>query len=71
MDYLTRLDEAPPVKDCTVATAANVLFDNVVTRFGILMILISDKGTHVVNQFINELTKKFPVQHREMTPYHP
>ena len=47
------------------------LFENVVTRFRCPKILISDKGTHFVNQLIEELTDEFQIQHRKTTPYHP
>ena len=53
-DYLSRWDETSPVNDCT---AANILFENVVTRFGSKNILISDQGMHFVNQLIEELTE--------------
>ena len=57
MDYLTRWTEIVPVKDCTVATIAKFLFNNVVARFKCLNILISDQGTRFVNHFIKELNK--------------
>ena len=60
-----------PVKDCTTATAAKFLFENVFIRFKCPNILISDKGTHFVNQLIEELTGEFQIQHRRTMPYHP
>ena len=70
-DYLTRREEALPVKDCTAATTVKLLFENVVTRFGCPKILINDQGIHFVNQLIEELTDEFQIQHRRTTPYHP
>ena len=69
--YLTRQVEEAPLKDCTIVTAANFLFDNVVSRFRCPNIFLSDKGTHFVNLLIEELTKSFHIQHKKMTPYHP
>ena len=59
------------MKDCTAATAAKFLFENVVTRFGLLKILINDQCTHFVNKLIAKLTAKFQIQHKKTTPYHP
>ena len=70
-EYLTRWDEAPVVKDCIAATTVNFLFENVVTIFGFPNILISDQGTHFVNQLIGELMEEFHIHHRKTFPYHP
>ena len=70
-DYLTRWVEVVPVKYYTTVTAVKFLFENVVTRFSCLKILLSDQGTHFVNKMIDELTTQFQIQHRNMTPYHP
>ena len=70
-DYLTKWDEEGSVKDCSAKTTIIFLFENVVTRFGLPNILISDQGTHFVNQLIEELTKEFHNKHIKTTPYHP
>lgn len=41
-DYLARWAEAKPVKDYSTATAAQFIFENIITRFGCPRILMND-----------------------------
>ncbi len=47
------------------------LYENVISRFGCPKILISDRGSHFLNDAIVSLTKLFNINHRKTTPYHP
>jgi len=70
-EYLTRWAEVQPVKDCTGATTKKFLFEYVLTKFGCPKVLISDRGTHFLNEMISMLIEEFLVYHQKSTPYHP
>ena len=40
-------------------------------RFGCPRILMSDQGSHFVNQKVNSLYEELKIQHKKSTPYHP
>ena len=70
-NYLTRWAEGKPVKDYSVATTTQLIFENIITRFGCPRILMSDEGTYFLNQTIKHLIEEFQVFHQKGTPYHP
>eukprot|EP00253_Pinus_taeda_P014900 PITA_14900 len=57
--YLTRCVEAQRVMDYTRATTKKFLFEHVLTRFGCPKVLMSDRGTHFLNETISTLTEVF------------
>ena len=59
------------MKDCIGATTTKFLFEYVLTRFDFPKILMSDHGTHFLNEMINALTEEFQVYHQKSMPYHP
>lgn len=60
-EYLTGWVEAQSIKDCMVAMATKFLFKHMLTRFGCPKILMSDHGTHFLNETISALTGDFQV----------
>ena len=45
--------------------------ENILTRFGFPLTLISDQAWDFVNKKITALTKQFMIEHRKSTTYHP
>jgi hypothetical protein len=70
-EYLTRWAKAALVKYCSTETTAHFLFEQVITRFGCPRILMSDKGTHFINNTIRVMLEEFEFHHQKRTPYHP
>eukprot|EP00253_Pinus_taeda_P005634 PITA_05634 len=70
IDYLLMWAEAQPVKDCNTKTAVKFIFEYILSRFGCPKILISDQGSHLLNNTIEALTEEFQVYHKKRTPYH-
>jgi hypothetical protein len=44
IEYLTRWEEAAPVKDSSAKTKTHFFFEQVITRFGCPRILMNDQG---------------------------
>lgn len=71
IDYVTRWAEAQAVKYCSADIVAHFIFKHILTRFRCPKILMSDRGTHFVNETIQDLTEEFWIHHTKSIPYHP
>ena len=61
--YLTKWAEAKSVKMNTTKNAAIFLYENIIARFGCLKILVSDRGTHFLNDVVWDMTERFQIDH--------
>ena len=57
--YLTKWAEAKAVKTNTAEHAATFIYGNIISRFGVSKILVSNRGTHFLNSLIQEMTNRF------------
>ncbi|CAM6086260.1 unnamed protein product [Calypogeia fissa] len=71
MDYATKWVEARATRKDDALTSARFLFEQIFTRIGPPLELVSDRGTHFLNGTVEKLTEKYRVKHRKTTPYHP
>ncbi|MCO5609014.1 hypothetical protein L7F22_063234 [Adiantum nelumboides] len=70
-DYLTKWVEAKATTKNDAKTIAQFLYENIFTRYGLPIELVSDRGTHFINEVIEQLLDEFMVIHRKSAPYHP
>jgi hypothetical protein len=67
---LTKWIEAKPVKEANASTAAKFLMEDVISRFGVPQVVVTDNGSHFRGAF-HELCEKMKIEHRYATAYHP
>ncbi|MCO5585779.1 hypothetical protein L7F22_039715 [Adiantum nelumboides] len=70
-DYLTKWTEAKATRKNDARTTATFLYENVFTRYGLPIEIISDRGTHFLNEVIEYLLSEFMVIHNKSAPNHP
>ena len=70
-DYLTKWVEAKATVKNDARTTAKFLYENVFTRYGLPIEIVSDQGVHFINEVISFLLAEFMVIHKRSAPYHP
>ncbi|MCO5595168.1 hypothetical protein L7F22_049207 [Adiantum nelumboides] len=71
IDYLTKWVEAKATTKNDSKITAQFLYENIFTRYGLPIAIVSDRGTHFINEVIEFLFDEFMVIHRKSAPYHP
>jgi hypothetical protein len=70
-DYCTKWVEAKALRDNTVESTAKFLYEYIWCIYRCPIELVSDQGSHFVNEVIQSLTQHYPVIHRRSTVYYP
>ncbi|KAL2624390.1 hypothetical protein R1flu_008635 [Riccia fluitans] len=70
-DYFTGMLEAEAMRRDDATTVAAFLFEKIVCRYGVPLELVSDRGTHFVNELIEEMVVQYGIKHWKMTSYNP
>ena len=70
-DVLSKFVITKAVRDCTAATAAHFLVEEVILKYGTPKSILTDNGTHFTASMMAELFKQIGVTHLYSTPYHP
>lgn len=71
VDYLTKWAKAKAVKVANAVTTAVFFHENVIVQFKVPKVLISDRGTHFLNELIEAMTEGYGIEHRKTIAYHP
>jgi hypothetical protein len=69
-DYVTKYVEAEATRMDDKHVVAKFFREKISSRYGCPKVLVSDRGTHFVNNVIKELTEKYKIKHRLTSPYH-
>ncbi|KAM1106352.1 hypothetical protein EV2_003342 [Malus domestica] len=71
VDYVSKWVEAKATRTNDSKVVADFIKTNIFARFGMPRVIISDGGSHFCNRTIEALVRKYNVNHRVSTPYHP
>ncbi|XP_048836044.1 uncharacterized protein LOC125711303 [Brienomyrus brachyistius] len=71
IDLFSRFAFAVPTRDQTAATAARVIWGEVIQRYGCPERLLSDQGPAFESQLVKELCEVYGCRKVRTTPYHP
>ena len=70
-DYATKWVEVRATVKNDALTAATFLFEEIMMRFGHPLELVSDRGKFFLNDVIFNITSRYSIKHRKMTPSNP
>ncbi|PKI56150.1 hypothetical protein CRG98_023468 [Punica granatum] len=71
IDYFTKWIEAIALALITAKAVARFLRRDIIARYGVPAIIITDNAKNLNNKVINELCAQFKIRHCNSTPYRP
>jgi transcription initiation factor IIE alpha subunit len=70
-EYLTKWPEARAIPDAKAKSVVSFFYEDIICRHGCPKELLTDRGTHFVNEMLNTLCDELGVKHKLSTAYHP
>jgi hypothetical protein len=71
VDYASKWVEALPCRVADAMHSKRMFHEVIFPRYGVPRIVISDGGSHFINQTFHKALTEFGVDHRIATPYYP
>jgi len=71
VDDVSKWVEVVPTKTNDNKVVVKFLKENIFSRFGSPRAIISDNGSHFCNRVFEALMRKYSINHKLSTPYHP
>jgi transposase InsO family protein len=71
VDYVSKWVEALPCQKANATNSKRMFHEVILTRFGVPLVVISDGGSHFIDQSFKNSLKELGVDHRIATLYHP
>ncbi|XP_076952833.1 uncharacterized protein LOC143626726 [Bidens hawaiensis] len=71
VDYVSKWVKSIATRTNDHSVVCKFVQTNIFSRFGIPRVIISDGGSHFKNFMFGKLLKRYGVNHRIATPYHP
>jgi hypothetical protein len=71
VDSFTKWTEAHPLRTQDAKDTANVLYNEVFTRYGAPRTIVSDRGKNFMSKLVSALCEMFEVRKHHTTSYHP
>jgi hypothetical protein len=70
-EYLTKWPEARAIPNAKAVSVVSFFYEDIICCHGCPKEILTDRGTHFVNEMLNSLCDKFGVKHKLSTAYHP
>ncbi|XP_070035316.1 uncharacterized protein [Nicotiana tomentosiformis] len=71
IDYFTKWVEAVTFKSVTKKAVVVFVHSNIICRFGIPKVIITDNAANLNSHLMKEVCQQFKIMHRNSTPYRP
>ena len=70
-DYLTKWPETRALTNAKAASVVPFFYEDIICRHGCPKVLLTDRGTHFVNEMLDSLCNQLGVKHKLSSAYHP